>query len=205
MYRHFISAAGGSDRVPAAVFGERRRKKRSMVFRKGRREEAEKILKLYQSVIGSEFCTWNEFYPGREEINADMSCGNLYVLTEEKNPGDGGAYGEDRIVGAASIVSENELDDLEFWSRPETAGDREEKVCEIARIVVAPEYQGKGLAKKLLISLEEILRERGCSAVRLLVAVKNKPACRAYLHCGFRILGECDRYDDHYYVCEKIL
>lgn len=82
-----------------------------MVFRKGRREEAEKILELYQSVIGSEFCTWNEFYPGREEIDADMSCGNLYVLTEEKNPGDGGAYGEERIVGAASIVSENELDD----------------------------------------------------------------------------------------------
>ena len=101
-------------------------------------------------MIGSEFCTWNEFYPGREEIEADMSCGNLYVLTEEeKTRGTAGLTVKIGLSERRPSFRENELDDLEFWSRPETAGNREEKACEIARIVVAPEYQGKGLAKKI--------------------------------------------------------
>lgn len=194
-----------------------------MVFRRARNEDAAQILALYRSVTGSEFCTWNEFYPGEEEIAVDLQAGNLYVLEDGSGPEnskgirkslrkDGGNPWENgdspsqggSIVGAASIVPENELDDLEFWTDPgEAAG--EGKVFEIARIVISPRFQGKGLGKRLVTSLEEVLRERGCSAVRLLAAVKNIPACRTYLHCGFRILGECDRYGDHYYACEKIM
>lgn len=167
-----------------------------MVVRKAREEEAEKILALYRSVIDSEFCTWNVYYPGEEEIAVDLEYGNLFVLLDGDGPADG-----EQVIGAASIVPENELEDLPFWKEPEDG----KMVCEIARIVISPEYQGRGLAKTLVTSLEEVLKERGCSAARLLVAAKNVPAYRTYLHCGFQTAGECDMYGDHYYACEKVL
>lgn len=90
---------------------------------------------------------------------------------------------------------------MPFWSEAGVG----KMVCEIARIVVSPEYQGRGLAKTLVASLEEIVRERGYGVIRLLVAAKNVPAYRTYLYCGFHPAGECDMYEDHYYACEKVL
>ena len=35
----------------------------NMEFRRARREEAEEILQLYRSLIGTEYCVWTENYP----------------------------------------------------------------------------------------------------------------------------------------------
>ena len=57
-----------------------------MLFRKAETCEAEAIRALYQAVIGTPFCTWDESYPGETEIAGDLSAGALYVL-EEGLPG----------------------------------------------------------------------------------------------------------------------
>lgn len=151
-------------------------------------EDADKVLTLYQSVTGKEFCTWNEFYPGTEEIRTDFESGNLFVLRDGS-----------RIIGAISIVPENELDDLEFWRI------RDGKIAEIARVAVSPEYQGKGLALGMVCEVETILKARDTIAVHLLAAQVNLPACHTYEKAGYKMMGECDMYGHRFRAYEKAL
>ena len=76
-----------------------------MLFRKAETCEAEAIRALYQAVIGTPFCTWDESYPGETEIAGDLSASALDVLEEDH-----------QTIGAISIVPENELDHFICWS-----------------------------------------------------------------------------------------
>ena len=86
-----------------------------MLFRKAETCEAEAISALYQAVIGTPFCTWDELYPGETEIAGDLSAGTLYVLEEDH-----------QVIGAISIVPENEWDDFNCWSIKKTSASLQE-------------------------------------------------------------------------------
>lgn len=145
------------------------------------------ILKMYRSVIGKPGCTWDAFYPSNDTVQKDFDAKCLYVLYKGK-----------RLVGAASIVRENELDDLDFWYYKQNAR-------EIARIVVAPEYQGKGYGKHLVNKLCKKLKRMNYNAVHLLVAKENYHAQNLYRKVGFSTKGSCHRYGIDFYACEKKL
>lgn len=55
----------------------------NMEFRKAKREEAEEILQLYQSLIGTEYCVWTESYPTEREVEFDLSRNALFCLYEK--------------------------------------------------------------------------------------------------------------------------
>jgi len=158
------------------------------LFRKAGPEDAENVLKLYRSVVGQPFCTWNEFYPGQEELDCDLPAGNLFLLENA----------EGALAGAISIVSDNELDWFEGW-------ENRENTAEFARVVIAPAFRGNGLAKLLVQNVLDEMRARGVSATHISVAKINIPAVKTYEALGFMIRGEADMYDNHYYLCEKIL
>ncbi len=160
----------------------------SLFFALADADDADKILSLYRSVIGSEFCVWDEVYPGMEEIRADLETKNLFVLRSCAE-----------IVGAISIVPENELDELECWR------DRDGSIAEIARVTVAPGFQGRGLARIMVQEIEKILVDRGFTRVHLLVARENIPALKTYEKAGYPVMGECDMYGHRYFACEKVL
>lgn len=157
------------------------------MFRIAQKKESESIFALYQSVIGQPYCTWNEVYPGKTEMLHDLETYNLFLLEEN-----------DVIIGAASIVTENEMDGVPYWNVKKNA-------CEIARIVIHPSWQGKGYAKVLVSNILDILKCRNCSSVHLAVADKNIPAYKTYQKLGFITVGEIDMYGNHYYLCEKII
>ena len=94
-----------------------------MIFRKAEQQDLGAVYQLYRSLVGSPMCTWGENYPGWIQINEDFQHGGLYVME------DAGI-----IVGAISLVPENELDGLPFWNC------RQAK--EIARVAVAPGQGG---------------------------------------------------------------
>lgn len=50
---------------------------------------------------------------------------------------------------------------------------------------VAPEFRGRGLAKKLMAKIEEVARNLGCCKITLEVLEGNKIARAAYETCGF--------------------
>ncbi len=159
-----------------------------MEFRPALKEELPAVLSLYRSVMGTPFCTWNEYYPTRDEIDTDYAHGSLYLLIEGSE-----------ILGAISLLSaEPELEALDCWIC-------REYTAELSRVVVSPSMQGRGLSRLLVQKAEDILRSRGCAAVHLLAAVCNTPAKRCYASCGYVFHTQVEMYDNLYYACEKLL
>ena len=144
------------------------------------------VLSLYDAVKGAEFCTWNEYYPTELEFDTDLAADCLLVLEQDG-----------KIIGAASAVTQNELDEAALWKCTDAR--------EIARIAIAPEMQGRGLSKMLVAKLLAELAKNGARAVHLSVAKKNIPAQSCYKSLGFETVGECEMYGNSYFLCEKEL
>lgn len=157
------------------------------VLAPAKKEDLRQILQLYRSVLGQPGCHWTIAYPNEATLCEDFRSGGLYVLRKGK-----------AIIGAGSIVAQNELDDLKCWSYPQNAR-------EIARIVIAPKYQGKGYGKYLINQLCVILDRSGIHAVHLLVSVQNNHAKNLYREAGFFSRGPVHRYDHDYYAFERKL
>ena len=151
-----------------------------------KKDDLPQILKLYGSVIGQKGCTWDVRYPNEVTLHEDYQAQCLYTLRKGKG-----------IIGAVSIVPENELDDLDCWQITENAR-------EIARIVIAPEHQGKGHGKHMVSTVCAKLEKMGCKAVHILVAKENHHALNLYRNAGFHNKGSCHRYDIDFYAYEKI-
>jgi len=166
---------------------EKRDLSRGMAIDAAREQDAQKILALYQSVLGGEYCVWNELYPGMEEIETDTANGRLFWMLDGRTP-----------AGAVSILTENEMDDFDCWRRPGRA-------CEIARVVIAPAYQGRGLSKKLVEGAAARAKDRGYDVIHLSVAKGNTPAVQLYASMGFETVGEKDMYGNSYWLCEKAI
>lgn len=61
--------------------------------------------------------------------------------------------------------------------------------CAINNIAILPNYRKKRIAPLLLITLENICRERGVSFITLEVRVSNHTARRLYMKAGFEDVG----------------
>ncbi|MBO5837463.1 MAG: 23S rRNA (uracil(1939)-C(5))-methyltransferase RlmD, partial [Oscillospiraceae bacterium] len=155
-------------------------------FRMADQEDAAQVLSLYKSAQRGEFCVWDDSYPTITEIQNDLETKNLYVMTDGS-----------KIIGAISVVPENELDDFDCWPCKEGK--------EIARIVIDKTYQGRGLAHKMVQCVESILRENGCKAIHLSVVKSNLPAYKTYCRAGFSVVGQAQMYGNDYYLMEKTL
>lgn len=159
-----------------------------MDIRKAKPNELNQIESLYKSVIESEFCMWNEYYPTMEDILFDQNHGNLYVLEENSE-----------IYGVISVVEYSELGSFDVWSEPNSPW------IEISRLVISKNHQNKGLASFFVQQISEYLKDNGMQYLRLSVAKNNIPAIKTYNKLGFNIVGEYVEYDIDFYLCEKKL
>ena len=141
-----------------------------MLFRKAETREAEAIRALYQAVIGTPFCTWDESYPGETEIAGDLSADTLYVLEEDH-----------QVIGAISIVPENELDHFNCWALKENAR-------EFARVVIKSDQQHKGLSVYLVEGVIRELQRQGVATIHIAVAKREYPGAEALSENGLRFL-----------------
>ncbi|WBY64955.1 MAG: hypothetical protein ACFWUD_00030 [Thermocaproicibacter melissae] len=159
-----------------------------MDFIKAKESDLPAVLALYRSVIGTGGSTWNKNYPSMENLQNDFQTGALYVFKEN-----------DDLIGAVSLVTKNELDGLDCWKI------RDGTQREFARLVVTPQHQGKGYARELVNRVLLEFKKDGCHAVHILAAKSNTYAVKLYRSLGFAFCGECSRYGNEYYACEKIL
>lgn len=156
-----------------------------MIFKKADLKDKDTITSLYETVKGEEYCTWNEFYPTVEDTDNDLINNNLFVLVEN-----------DEIIGAISIVSDNELNEFKCWSSNES-------VAEFARVVISKEYQNKGYAVYLVSNVLEVLETRGFKNIHISVAKINTPALKTYEKLKFKNVGEAKMFGGDYYLLEK--
>lgn len=149
-------------------------------------DDASHVLSLYQSAQSYAFCVWNDIYPSITEIEHDLETKNLYVMTDGS-----------KIIGAISVVPENELDSFDCWSYKDGK--------EIARVVIDKAYQGQGLSFEMVQYVEAILQRNGCKAIHLSVVKSNIPAYKIYIKAGFIVVGEAQMYNNDYYLMEKAI
>ncbi|MCQ2435826.1 MAG: GNAT family N-acetyltransferase [Clostridia bacterium] len=158
-----------------------------MVLREATSDDFEELTALYRAQIGRRFCLWNEHYPTSDNIETDILLGNMFV-----------AVSDGHIVGAVAIDTEDDLSDFDFWRFREDC-------CDLARLCVSPDHSGQGIGYRIMTDIDSLLRDRGYSAVHLLVGSENVPAYKTHMKAGYKKCGECNMYGSHYYACEKKL
>ena len=152
-------------------------------------DDREAVMALYNLQKGREFCAWNADYPAAENFEDDIAHDALFVLQTPAG----------NIVGAVSIERDPDVDALPCWTPALQPGG------EIARLAVHPDFQNRGLARRLVRFIMEELAHRGCRSIRLIVNCRNEKALRSYADFRFRTAGECDMYSQHFLCYEKAL
>ena len=158
-----------------------------MIFEAANKSDLDGVYALYQAAIGGEFCTWDEEYPGWEQIRRDFAGGGLYVLRDGET-----------LAGALSVLPENEMDGFDCWAIRQGAQ-------EIGRITVAQAYRGHGLAGRMVGEAMDRLQALGRSAIHLSTPTINLPAQKTYAKLGFTVVGEREMYGGKFFLLEKIL
>lgn len=113
----------------------------------------------------------------------------LYVLCGEQGA----------IWAAAASGPDDDFTDLSCWN-PDIR-----RPCELSRLGVRIDLQGKGFAKTLVRYIEEEARENGYDGMRLLASVNNPRALALYERLGYSSVGETVRWDMPWRCYEKTL
>ena len=156
-------------------------------FERASAADIEDVYALYQSLIEAPYSTWSEDYPTHEDVERDVLNGWTIVMHDL----------EGRIAAAIALLpgeEEPEYDGIATWYPDVTRW-----ACP-ARLGVALNRQGKGLAGQLLAAAMNAAKEEGCDAVRFLVAKSNPIAQKAYSRLGFDICGEHEMWG-HEWLC----
>lgn len=167
-----------------------------MMLELARESDLGAVCALYESAIAAMHAAGNnQWYWGRypaEDIAADdIAARRLYVARQ----------GDD-LLGVAAIDREQEEQYAGVnWLFGRTPGS-------FHRFAVSPAFQGKGLGRRLVAEMEEILRGMGCDCLRCDTMAGNARALALYESCGMRRAGVVhyppDRTRD-FYCLEKPL
>ncbi len=136
------------------------------------------VCALYQAVCGqmasaaSPQWVWGE-YPNEEFLQKSLDAGTLYV-----------AYEGETLLCAVTIDTnfDPEYADVNwlFGTKPGA----------FHRLAIAPDQQGKGLGKKAIEAICDILRSQSCDTLRIDTYSPNVNAQKLYASVGMRKAGE---------------
>ena len=160
------------------------------VFLHATQEDAEQILRLYRSLVGTECCTWTEDYPTEREVSYDLSRNALFCLKNQETG---------NLMGVISSDEDANVEVMDCWS------EALKPSRELSRVAVVPEYQNQGVAGRLMTYAMEELKKQGNKGVHLLVSKTNEKALRAYGKLDFANVGECQLYGCDFWCYERKL
>lgn len=144
-----------------------------------------------QAMIANGIYQWNDNYPSYEVFEKDIELDQLWVLKE----------GE-AIIGSIVIsdIMDEEYKAIE-WLTPNT------KNVYIHRLAVHPDYQGKGLAQKLMSFAESYAKENDFVSVRLDTFSVNKRNNVFYQKRGYKKLGDVyfPKQSEHPFHCYELI
>lgn len=162
---------------------------------KGNLLNIDEIFQLYQNakeeLDKNGIFQWTDNYPTLTIIENDLKKDCLFVL---KN--------NEKIIGAICINEEQEPEYKKInWKFNQT------KILVIHRLVIAPQYQSNGFAKKLMDFAENHAKENYYTSIKLDVYSKNESAVRFYEKRKYCICGEIyfPERTSSFYAMEKHL
>jgi ribosomal protein S18 acetylase RimI-like enzyme len=118
---------------------------------------------------------WDEIYPTVDVFHRDCVAGNLFVLRNT----------ERQLIGCATLDQTQSPEYLKIsWLI------NSEQIGVVHRLMISPEFQGKGYAHMLMKNLENEARQRGYQAIRLDAYLHNPSALRLYAALSYRRAGE---------------
>ena len=150
--------------------------------------DKEEILALYRTRLYGP-ADWNEYYPSMENIEFDIAHDSMFVMKNQKG----------EIISAISIDHDEEVDNLDCWSKDFQPS------AEVARVCVRKDLQGQGIAKMMMEHVFAVLREQNKKSVHILVRDNHKVALKCYSDLGFVLVGECELFEKHFVCMEKKL
>lgn len=120
---------------------------------------------------------WDEAYPDANIIEEDIESGHSYVIKDKG-----------RCIAYAAINEEIEEEPPEHSQLKWSSDGR--KVLFIHRLAVLPEYQGRGIAKKMLGFIEDFALKNDYSSTRLVAYGGNETALKLYENFGYKRAGQ---------------
>lgn len=117
---------------------------------------------------------WNKFYPNEDIIKSDIESEHCYVLKDNSK--------------CIAYVAINEEQSPEYSQIKWLSDGR--KVLVIHRLSVHPEYQGNGIAKKMLNFIEDVAAKNNYSCIRLDAYSENETALKLYENFGYKKAGQ---------------
>lgn len=134
---------------------------------------------------------WNEHYPSRETLAADIDKKELYVLEEDKN-----------IPGTVVLTDymDEEYIPIEWLTK---SGNN----LYIHRLATHPAKWGSGLGQQLMDFAEDFARENNFDSVRLDTFSQNKRNHKFYESRGYKRLGDIffPKQSEHPFHCYELV
>jgi ribosomal protein S18 acetylase RimI-like enzyme len=132
---------------------------------------------------------WDDAYPNVDIITEDIAAGSLYKVT----------IGE-KLAG---IIVLNEKQSPEYNGL--TWESNQGKFLVVHRLCIHPDFQGKGLAKKLMSFAEEHAVKNKYSSIRLDTFTLNQKALQLYDSLKYRRVGTVAFREKIFQCFEKVL
>jgi len=132
---------------------------------------------------------WDERYPTPADADGNLQNGELYVAEAENG-------------AVVATVALNQQCDPEYRT---TAWQGGEPWVVVHRLCVAPEAQGQGVGRGLMLAVEDWARANGYADIRLDAFSRNPHALRMYDKLGYVKRGEATWRKGLFYLMEKRL
>ena len=165
-----------------------------MIFAKAGPRELPEIILLKESCIArmreSGIDQWDDIYPTADVLSGDCVAGDLLVLRNT----------ELQLIGCATLnrTQSPKYQEIDWLFRREPIGV-------IHRLMISPEFQGKGNARILMRQLEVEAQQRGCHGIRLDAYLRNPAALKLYVTLGYRRAGQVEFRKGSFACFEKRL
>ncbi len=144
-----------------------------------------------QKLLSQGIYQWDDAYPSKELLEADIRQQAMYV-----------GFEENRVIASVSVDTQQPNAYSEISWKPSTVNP-----LMVHRLCVLPEKQGQGVGRKMLEFVEMYSIKQGHDCIRVDVHAKNVAALATYENRGFKRLGEVffPRREVPFVCLEKIL
>jgi len=133
---------------------------------------------------------WDDVYPNREIFLNHITDNSLYLVVSA-----------DQEIMACIVLNEHKDPEYEEIKWKYNEG----KSAVIHRLMVHPNYEGKGIAKELVEYAERLAKENQSCSIRLDVFTQNHRAVKFYKNLGYEMVGKVVFRKGEFFCCEKLL